>query len=177
MKGETICTFYTNYGTCKYGTACKYDHPVMGYYNYTTLPSFSYPQPPAVFPNARISQVMWTSSDDSSSNTMKVPNEVVKSGRSYEVHELNISGNEDPSTPTSPAPNDAQLEPPQNQSNWHLTSHVLTHSGSRMEILRPCITIFFAYSGLGCPVIRAVRRRMIVTVVERRHAGPYVMNE
>lgn len=42
MKGQAICTFYRMYGICKYGSTCKYDHPLAGYYNYS-LPAFSIP--------------------------------------------------------------------------------------------------------------------------------------
>lgn len=31
-----MCSFYSLYGICKYGPACKYDHPLVVYsYNYT----------------------------------------------------------------------------------------------------------------------------------------------
>jgi len=27
-QGESVCSYYNRYGICKYGPACKYDHPV-----------------------------------------------------------------------------------------------------------------------------------------------------
>lgn len=28
IQDQTICVFYSRYGICKFGPACKYDHPM-----------------------------------------------------------------------------------------------------------------------------------------------------
>lgn len=65
MKGQAMCTFYNTYGTCKYGLGCKFDHPVMNYYNYT--------DPSIIFPNyQRNSPVICTPPDSTMSKSLKL---------------------------------------------------------------------------------------------------------
>lgn len=28
IQGENVCSYYSRYGICKYGPACKHDHPI-----------------------------------------------------------------------------------------------------------------------------------------------------
>ncbi|XP_009418524.2 zinc finger CCCH domain-containing protein 3-like isoform X1 [Musa acuminata AAA Group] len=73
--GQPVCTFYAAYGSCNYGTACKFDHPLVGYYGYS-LPPFTYPGQPALFPNQRSLQVIWTSAGNSSSKSSNLPDQL-----------------------------------------------------------------------------------------------------
>ncbi|URE40718.1 zinc finger CCCH domain-containing protein [Musa troglodytarum] len=73
--GQPVCTFYAAYGSCNYGTACKFDHPLAGYYGYS-LPPFTYPGQPALFPNQRSLQVIWTSAGNSSSKSSNLPDQL-----------------------------------------------------------------------------------------------------
>lgn len=33
IQGENVCSYYNRYGICKYGPACKYDHPINHAYS------------------------------------------------------------------------------------------------------------------------------------------------
>ncbi|XP_078174049.1 zinc finger CCCH domain-containing protein 3-like isoform X2 [Carex rostrata] len=57
--GQQMCSYYRMYGTCKYGPSCKYDHPVMSYYNYP-VSTFSVPDPYATYTDQRNSQLLLT---------------------------------------------------------------------------------------------------------------------
>ncbi|WOK99943.1 hypothetical protein Cni_G08655 [Canna indica] len=74
--GQPMCAFYATYGSCKYGTSCKFDHPLAGYYSYT-MPSFSYPDQSAFFPNQRNMNVIWTA-ENSSFKASEFPDQLKK---------------------------------------------------------------------------------------------------
>ena len=38
-KGATQCAFYMQYGTCKYGSTCKFDHPITNNLTYSSSTS------------------------------------------------------------------------------------------------------------------------------------------
>ena len=38
-KGATQCAFYMQYGTCKYGSTCKFDHPIANNLTYSSSTS------------------------------------------------------------------------------------------------------------------------------------------
>lgn len=52
MQGHPVCSFYTTYGSCRFGSSCKFDHPVISYYDYT-LPEISAPHHFPPFPSQR----------------------------------------------------------------------------------------------------------------------------
>ncbi|RRT63182.1 hypothetical protein B296_00019178 [Ensete ventricosum] len=79
QKGQPLCTFYTTYGSCKYGTTCKFDHPLVGYYGYSLQPFAAYPDPSALLPGQRSSKVTRTSAEDSSSKASKLPEQLAES--------------------------------------------------------------------------------------------------
>ncbi|KAI0488669.1 hypothetical protein KFK09_028508 [Dendrobium nobile] len=58
--GHAVCSFYSMYGTCSYGSACRFDHPWISYYNYS-LPEMSIPDHFPLFPNQRNPQATLTS--------------------------------------------------------------------------------------------------------------------
>lgn len=39
LKGEAICSYFRMHGVCKYGVACKFDHPITGY-----VPTYGFDQ-------------------------------------------------------------------------------------------------------------------------------------
>lgn len=95
-QGQPVCSFYTTYGSCKFGTACRYDHPLVGYYGYT-LPSFSYPVSSVALSNQNTSQMIRTA-ENASPNSSKLPDQFSKSGqRNLENHE---HGNTSADTPS-----------------------------------------------------------------------------
>lgn len=50
IQGQAVCLSYCMHGICKYGPACKYDHPIAGYlYNHNLGIPTVLPDPP-VFP-------------------------------------------------------------------------------------------------------------------------------
>lgn len=104
MKGEPVCNFYTMYGSCKYGSACKYDHPQMvGYYNYNynyAMPALSIQDPSVMFPNQRSSQV-----------TVTAPQ------RSPPKAEASDDDPADPSSQSSPSNNEPHSQSTQDQSD------------------------------------------------------------
>lgn len=57
------------YGICKYGSTCKYDHPLAGYYNYS-LPAFSIPDT-SLTPYQSSFQISHASSESSPSKASK----------------------------------------------------------------------------------------------------------
>ncbi|XP_038973969.1 zinc finger CCCH domain-containing protein 66-like isoform X2 [Phoenix dactylifera] len=99
--GQPLCTFYSMYGSCKYGSTCKFDHPFMGY-NYT-LPAFSVPDPPVLFPNRRNSQAMRMLAEDSDSKTVRLPDQHVKYETSDEPQDANDHNHGNSSTQVSPS--------------------------------------------------------------------------
>lgn len=70
LKGQAICTSYGMYGICKYGLACKYDHPLSGYYSYS-LPLLSIPNQ-TVVPYYSNSPVTCSSSETSPSKSLNL---------------------------------------------------------------------------------------------------------
>ncbi|KAJ8559716.1 hypothetical protein K7X08_003774 [Anisodus acutangulus] len=45
FQGQAVCSFYSRYGICKFGPACKYDHPEH-YDNSASSTGYAFYQPP-----------------------------------------------------------------------------------------------------------------------------------
>lgn len=108
-KGMAACTFYNTYGSCKYGSACKYDHPFMGYYNYN-LPAYS-----TGFNTERNPQTSWSSVETLPSRASRFNDQ--QSGTSNGTQDVDKSVDGDHSAKTSPTHTEPYSEPPQDHSN------------------------------------------------------------
>ncbi|WOL13597.1 zinc finger CCCH domain-containing protein 33-like isoform X1 [Canna indica] len=106
--GEPACTFYTTYGSCKYGAACKFDHPVLAV--------FPLQESPSVFPYQRGSGFTRTTGKDLPGKIMKIPDELMKSGR-IGGWKADNNGSKNPSIQTSPSNTAAHSESSGNQSD------------------------------------------------------------
>lgn len=52
IQGQNICSHYNRYGICKFGPACKFDHPVNYGHLAASSPGFVAPAMPSGFGNS-----------------------------------------------------------------------------------------------------------------------------
>lgn len=108
MQGQAICSNYSMYGICKYGPACKFDHPVVYTQDYSlSLPNlamldsslFNYPRGVSIA----------HSSETSPSKSSKFPDWVQKHDAASNKHDKSDTKiSEDSSERASSSPNSIQ---------------------------------------------------------------------
>lgn len=114
---------YSMFGSCRYGSACKYDHPLMGYYNYA-VPTLSVPDPSAFFPLSQRNLLQVTSAS-TTETSLKLPDQIKKSDETSntETNAETVNNNEhvndsSPTQATSPSMDTApSSESAQNHSD------------------------------------------------------------